>query len=155
MRYVTVGEPVLIGPKPKPEPVIEEEPEPELTDTPQDEIDQPESEVESEPEPEPEPERGIPQEVLDKVFAEIEEIEQKLKLTDETLLDVQNTKIQADKLKKQAQKIRDDARAESEKIIADTKLEAEKLLDAMFEVQSKRIVEDVCNVGQKVLAKGI
>ena len=34
-------------------------------------------------------------------------------------------------------------------------LEAEKLLDAMFEVQSKRIVEDVCNVGQKVLAKGI
>ncbi len=31
---------------------------------------------------------------------------------------------------------------------------AENLLQCMFEVQSKRIVEDVCNEGQKVLAKG-
>ena len=34
-------------------------------------------------------------------------------------------------------------------------MEAKDLLIAMFKVQSKRIVEDVCNVGQKVLAKGI
>ena len=31
---------------------------------------------------------------------------------------------------------------------------AQNLLQCMFEVQSKRIVEDMCNVGQKVLAKG-
>ena len=32
---------------------------------------------------------------------------------------------------------------------------AENLLQCMFEVQSKRIVEDVCNAGQKVLSKGV
>lgn len=31
---------------------------------------------------------------------------------------------------------------------------AQNLLQCMFEVQSKRIVEDMCNVGQKVLGKG-
>ncbi|MBR1645660.1 MAG: hypothetical protein IJ685_02665 [Selenomonadaceae bacterium] len=31
---------------------------------------------------------------------------------------------------------------------------AQNLLQCMFEVQSKRIVEDMCNAGQKVLAKG-
>ena len=103
--------------------VVEEEPEPEITDEPQEENDQ------SETEPKPEPERGIPQEVLDQVFAEIEEIEQKLKLTEETLQDAHKTKAQADQLKKQAKKIRNEARAESDKLIADTKLEAEKLLE--------------------------
>ena len=121
VRYMTVGEPVLIGAKPKPEP--EPEPEPEVVDEPQAE------DVEPEPEPEPEPERGIPQEVLDKVYAEIEEIEQKSKRTEEILQEAQETKAQAKQIKKQAQKIRDDARAESEKIVADTKKEAEKLLE--------------------------
>ena len=32
---------------------------------------------------------------------------------------------------------------------------AENLLQCMFEVQSKRIVEDMCNAGQKVLGKGV
>ena len=32
---------------------------------------------------------------------------------------------------------------------------ATNLLQCMFEVQAKRIMEDVCNEGQKVLAKGI
>ena len=119
VRYMTVGEPVIIGARPKPEP--EPEPEPEVVDEPQEEI--------PEPEPEPEPEPAIPQEVLDKIYAEIEEIERKSQLTEELLHEAQETKAQAQKIKKQAQKIRDDARAESEKIVADTKLEAEKLLE--------------------------
>ena len=119
VRYMTVGEPVIIGARPKPEP--EPEPEPEVVDEPQEEI------PESEPEPEPEP--AIPQEVLDKIYAEIEEIERKSRLTEELLQEAQETKAQAQKIKKQAQKIRDDARAESEKIVADTKLEAEELLE--------------------------
>lgn len=119
VRYMTVGEPVIIGARPKPEP--EPEPEPEVVDEPQEEI--------PEPEPEPEPEPAIPQEVLDKIYAEIEEIERKSLLTEEILHEAQETKAQAQKIKKQAQKIRDDARAESEKIVADTKLEAEKLLE--------------------------
>ena len=32
---------------------------------------------------------------------------------------------------------------------------AQNLLQCMFEVQSKRIVEDVCNAGQKVFSKGV
>ena len=118
---MTVGEPVLIGAKPKPEPEPEPEPEVSEDDEPQEEI--------PEPEPEPEPEPAIPQEVLDKIYAEIEEIERKSRLTEELLHEAQETKAQAQKIKKQAQKIRDDARAESEKIVADTKLEAEKLLE--------------------------
>ncbi len=121
VRYMTVGEPVLIGAKPKPEP--EPEPEPEVSEEPEVEISEPE------PEPEPEPERGIPQEVLDKVYAEIEEIEKKSLLTEELLHEAQVNQNQAQKIKKQAQKIRDDARAESEKLVADTKIEAEKLLE--------------------------
>ena len=123
VRHMTFGEPVLIGPRPKPQPVIEE-PEPEIVDEQEPEIE----EQEPEPEPEPDPEPLIRQEVLDKVFAEIEEIERKTKLTEETLREAQRTKAQAEQLKKQAQKIRDDARAESDKLVADTKQEAEKLL---------------------------
>ena len=149
VRYATFGKPVLIGTKPKPEPEPEpesvaEEPESEVSDEPQEETDTPE------PEPEPEPERGIPQEVLDQVFAEIEEIDKKLQLTEETLRDARKTKSQADQLKKQAQKIRDEARAESEKLLEDTKLEAEKLLeqvrkegyDAGYEDGKQQGIED-------------
>ena len=131
VRNMTFGQPVIIGARPKP-PVIEE-PEPE--------------EVEKEPEPEPEPERGIPQEVLDKVFAEIEEIERKSKKTEEVLREAYKEKEESTQLKKQAEDIKqqaeqlkqqaekqaqemlDKATADSEKIVNDTKQEAKELLD--------------------------
>ena len=141
VRNMTFGEPVVIGvrPKPKPEPESEEI------------VDEPESEAE------PEPERGIPPEMLDKVFAEIAEIERKTQLTEETLRDAESEKAKAEELRRQseelrkqaeelnkqaeqtkqraqslrdeAKKIRDDAKVEADKIVADTKLDAEKLLD--------------------------
>ena len=128
VRHMTFGEPVVIGARPKP---IVEEPPPE---------------PESVPEPQPEPERGIPQEILDKVYAEIDEIEKKSKLTAEKLLeaeenlrDAENTREQAEQIKSDAEKFRDetfaeadktlsDAHAEADKIVADTKREAEELL---------------------------
>ena len=130
VRNMTFGQPVVIGVRPKP--VIKEpEPEPE----------------ELEQEPEPEPERGIPQEILDKVFAEIEEIERKSKQTEEVLRDAHKEKAESTQLKKQAEEIKeqaeqikeqaeqqaqeilDKATAESEKIVSDTKREAKELLD--------------------------
>ena len=68
VRYHTVGQPVVIGARPKEEKPVEK---------PSEELE--EKKVEKEPEPEPEPKNAIPQEVLDKVFAEIEEIERKEK----------------------------------------------------------------------------
>lgn len=125
VRNRLVGEPVVIGARPKP--VVEEVPEKE-------EVDKEEEEKEEEPE------RGIPQEVLDKVFAEIEEIERKEKLTEETLREAHKEKAQAEKIKKQAKEIKtqaekqaqetlDKATAEAEKIVGDTKKEAKELLD--------------------------
>ena len=119
---MTVGKPVVIAPPPKPKPLVEEPP--------------------PEPEPEPEPQPAIPKEILDKIYAEIEEIEQKSKLTEETLAEAQKTReeaeqhlqqaektqAQADKIKIQAKKIRDEARAEAEKIVADAHAEADKIV---------------------------
>ena len=134
VRNRLVGEPVVIGARPKPV-VVEEEPEPEKVD------DEPVKKDE------PQPERGIPQEVLDKVYAEIEEIEQKLKQTDETLHEAHKEKAQSTQLKKQAEEIKqqaedfkkqsekqsqeilDKATAEAEKIVEETKQEAEELLE--------------------------
>ncbi len=130
VRYMTVGEPVIIGQRPKP--IVEEEPEPEIPEEePQEEIEEPETEPE--PEPEPEPERGIPQEVLDKVYAEIDEIERKLKLTKINLRESQEARDQAEKLKKEAQDIRDAAQVEADKIIAETKHQAEELLEQVHQ----------------------
>ena len=102
---MTYGQPVIIGAKPKP--VVEEKPE------------EPEKESEAEEEiEEPEPERGIPQEILDKVFAEIEEIEQKSKLTEKTLAEAQELKLQSEELKTQAAQIKtqaEDLKIKSEK----------------------------------------
>ena len=142
VRHMMFGAPVIIGARPKPPPPPEDEPEPEEQDT--------ESEEEAE-----EPKGGkIPQEILDKVYAEIEEIEQKTKLTEKTLAQAQEEKTQAEELKKQseelkadaekikrqaeefkvqsekqAQEILDKAQAEAEKIVEDTKQEAKELLD--------------------------
>ena len=143
VRYMTVGAPVVIDVKPL-KPLVEEPPPEEVEEEP---------EVVEEPEPEPEPERGIPQEVLDKVYAEIAEIEEKAKLTEETLHEAHKTKAEAKQLKKQAEEIRQqaeelhsqaeqnfqdandesariisEAQAEAEKIIEETKHEAEELL---------------------------
>ena len=79
MRYHTFGEPVIIGAKPK------EEKSEEI----------PENMPEDKPEPKPEPKRGISQEILDKVFAEIAEIERKEKLTEKTLLEAQENRQRA------------------------------------------------------------
>lgn len=141
VRNMTYGQPVIIGARPKP--VVEEEPEPEEDDK--------ESEEETE---EPESKGGIPQEILDKVYAEIEEIEQKSKQTEETLREAHKTKAESTQLKKQAEEIKqeaeelkqqaeeiktqaekqsqeilDKAQAEAEKIVADTKQEAKELLE--------------------------
>lgn len=133
VRYMTVGAPVVIDVKPL-KPLVEEPPPEEVEEEP---------EVVEEPEPEPEPERGIPQEVLDKVYAEIAEIEEKAKLTEETLHEAHKTKAEAKQLKKQAEEIRQqaeelhsqaeqhfqDANDESARIIAEAQAEAEKIID--------------------------
>ena len=129
---MTFGQPVVVGVRPKP--VVEEKPE------------EPEKES-AEEQKEPEPERGIPQEILDKIFAEIEEMEQKAKLTEETLREAHKEKAQSNQLKKQAEEIKaqaeelkkkaekqaqetlDKATAEAEKIVEDTKQEAKELLE--------------------------
>lgn len=130
VRHMIVGQPVVIGARPKP---VVEEPEPD--------------EIEQEPEKVEESKGGIPKEILDKVFAEIEEIERKEKLTEETLREAHKEKAQSTQLKKQAEEIKqqaeqlkaqaekqaqemlDKATAESEKIVNDTKAEAKELLD--------------------------
>ena len=132
VRNMIVGQPVVIGVRPKPPPVVEE---PEEADKEPEEVE------------EPEPERGLPQEILDKVFAEIEEIEQKSKETEEILREAHKEKAQSNQLKKQAEEIKaqaedlkkqaekqaqetlDKATAEAEKIVEDTKQEAKNLLD--------------------------
>ena len=155
VRYLTVGQPVVIGARPK-----EEKPAEKIRD----------EKVETKPEPKPE--IGIPQEILDKVFAEIEEIERKEKLTEKILREAEDTKAQAEliktaaeeeahelklqaaeikkaaeqeaqEIKAQAEEIKNHAQElenksweeleaaqkESDKIVADTKLDAEKLLE--------------------------
>ena len=139
VRNMMFGQPVIIGARPKP--VIEEKPEPEEPDN------EPEDEIE-------EPISPLPKEVLDKIFAEIEEIDRKEKLTEKTLAETQELKAQAEELKKQAEEIKkqaaqiktqaeelkvqsekqaqetlDKASAEAEKIVEDTKQEAKELLD--------------------------
>ncbi|MBR2775359.1 MAG: flagellar assembly protein FliH [Selenomonadaceae bacterium] len=130
VRYMTVGQPVVIGARPKP---VVEEPEPEEVDKDSEEVEQSKG--------------SIPKEILDKVFAEIEEIERKDKLTEEVLREAHKEKAESTQLKKQAEEIKeqaeqlkaqaekqaqemlDKATAESEKIVNDTKAEAKELLD--------------------------
>lgn len=132
VRYMTVGEPVIIGPKRKP--VVEEEPESEAADDSQADVQ--ESEAESEPE------RGVPQEVLDKIYAESAQLERQTKAALVTLLDAQRIRLQAEEIKNQARKIRNDARAEADKLIADTKRESEELLKTVREEAQKSGYDD-------------
>jgi len=132
VRYMTVGEPVIIGANFKP--LVEEEPPPQET------VDE---KPEPEPEPEPEPLRGLDKETLDKIFEEIEEIERKSKLTKNALKEARESKAAAEELERQAEDIRNkaaeiqtqaeqelqDAKTEAEKITADAQAEAEKIID--------------------------
>ena len=112
VRYMTVGQPVLIGAKPQ-----EEEPE--------EELDQENDDAEEISEPEAEPESAIDRETLDKIYAEIEEIGRKEKIVEEKLREVERTKAHVEQLQREAQ----DAKAEAEKIVEDTRKEAEELLE--------------------------
>ena len=134
VRYMTVGAPVIIEAKSKP--VVEEEPESDAA-----EDSQADSQA-SEATPEPEPERGVPQEVLDKIYAEAAELERHTKAALVTLLDAKRIRLQADEIKQQARKIRNDARAEADKLIADTKRESEELLKTVREEAHKTGYDD-------------
>ncbi|MBR1647908.1 MAG: flagellar assembly protein FliH [Selenomonadaceae bacterium] len=115
VRYMTVGQPVIIGAKPEePEP----EPEPEETDENQEE------EHEAEP--------PIPPEILEKVYEEIDEIERKSLLLEKKLQEADETQNQADAIKAEAEEIKrqaEELKAEAAKIVEDTKKEAEELLE--------------------------
>ena len=139
VRYMTVGQPVIIGARPKPPPVVEEEPESE-------EVDQ---------EPEPEPERGLPKEILDKVFAEIEEIEHKTKLTEETLLEAQKEKEQSTQLKQQAEDIKqqaEDLKQQAEQLRQQTERQAQEILDKAT-TEAEQIVNDTKAEAKELLDK--
>ena len=117
VRYMTVGEPVLIGAKP-------EEPEPE----PETESEETDEAQEEEPEAEP----PIPPEILERVYEEVEEIERKSLLLDAKLQAAETTQAEADEIKAQAEEIKrqaEELKAEAEQIIEDTKKEAEELLE--------------------------
>ena len=156
VRYHTVGEPVIIGAKPK-----EDKPE-EL-----------EEKSEEEPKPAPPPKSGIPQEILDKVFAEIEEIERKEQLTEKTLLEAQDLKTQAEEIKAAAEKESQDIKSQAEEIKAaaemesqdiksqaekikaqaeDLKTQAQKTLDAAHK-EAEKIVEDTRKEAEELLEK--
>ena len=144
VRYMTVGEPVIIGVRPKP-PV--EEPPPKEVD------DEPEESVE-EPEPEPEPLRGIDQETLDKIYAEIEEIERKSELTTETLREAEESKAQADELRKLADELHaqaEELHSQAEQHVADAKVESEHLL-ADAKAEADKIIADAQDEAYKILA---
>ena len=117
VRYMTVGQPVLIGAKPE-EPEAESETEAEETDENQ------QDEHEAEP--------PIPPEILERVYEEVEEIERKsllldakLQAADATNAEAEATKAEAEELKRQAEELK----AEAAKIVEDTKKEAEELLE--------------------------
>ena len=160
VRFHTVGEPVIIGAKPKEEKIEEE-------------LDEQNSAEESKSEPEPKSKGSIPQEILDKVFAEIEEIERKEKLTEKTLLEAQETKERAEKIKSLAQKEADELKTQAEEIktqaqkeAQEIKVQAEKIKTQAEEIKRKaqetlksahkeaeKIVEDTRKEAEQLLEK--
>ena len=137
VRFHTVGEPVIIGAKPK-----EEVPE---------EKSELEEKAEEQPKPEPKPKGGIPQEILDKVFAEIEEIERKELLTEKTLLEAQDIKAQAEEIKAQAQKEADKLKAQAADIKAQAEKDAQKIKTQAEDI--KKHAQELENRAQKKLKK--
>lgn len=144
VRYMTVGAPVVIDVKPL-KPLVEEPPPPEEVEE--------KPEVVEESEQEPEPERGIPQEVLDKIYAEIEEIEEKAKLTEETLREAHKAKAEATQIKKQAEEIRaqaEELHAQAEQHVEDANNEADRILDAAQD-ESEKIIDETKREADKLL----
>ena len=162
VRYMTVGEPVVIGSRPK-----EEKP----AEKPEEELEA--KKAKEEPEPEPEPKNAIPQEVLDKVFAEIEEIERKEKLTEKTLLEAQEIKSQAEEIKAAAQSEAQEIKLQAEEIKQAAQKDAEEIKSQAEEIktqaqelekqaqetlnaankESEKIVEDTRKDAEKLLEK--
>lgn len=137
VRYMTVGKPVIIGARPKPPPV--EEPESE--------------DVDKELEEKVEEPKGIPKEVLDKVFAEIEEIEQKAKLTEETLREAHKEKAESTQLKKQAEDIKrqaEDIKQQAEDIKQQSEKQAQDVLDKAT-AEAQQIVNDTRQEAKELL----
>ena len=168
VRYMTVGQPVIIGAKP-----LEEKPEEKSAEELEEEKVEEEIAPEPEPEPEPEPASGIPQEILDKVYAEIEEIERKEKLTEKTLQEAQKTKERAEKIKNLAHKEADEIKAQADEIktqaekeaqeikrqaedlkaqAEDAKKQADKTLESA-QKESEKIIEDTRRETEKLLKK--
>ncbi len=133
-RYRTVGAPVIIGSKPKS--VVEAEPESEAADDSQADVQASDATSEAEAE------RGVPQAVLDKIYAEAAQLERQTKAALVTLLDAKRIRLQAEEIKNQARKIRNDARAQADKLIADTKRESEELLKTVHEEAQKSGYDD-------------
>ena len=125
VRYQMVGEPVVIGARPKIEKPLEEKPAAPV-----------EEKIIKEPEPEPEPKGGIPQEILDKVFAEIEEIERKEKLTEKTLQDAEDLKAQAELIKKAAEDEAEEIKAQAAEIKRAAEKEAEEIKAQAEEIKN-------------------
>ena len=133
VRYHTFGEPVIIGAKPK------EEKSEEI----------PENMPEDKPEPKPEPKRGIPQEILDKVFAEIAEIERKEKITEKTLLEAQENRQRAEKIKELAQKNADELKIQAQEIKNAAEIEAKEIKSQAEDLKAQ--AEDLKKQAKKIL----
>lgn len=132
VRYHTFGEPVIIGAKPK-----EESPE-----------ENSEEKAEDKPEPQPKS-KGIPQEILDKVFAEIAEIERKEKLTEKTLLEAQENRQRAEKIKDLAEKHADELKIQAEEIKNAAEIEAKEIKAQAAELKAQ--AEDLKKQANEIL----
>ena len=149
VRYHTFGEPVIIGAKPK------EEKSEEIS----------EEKAEDKPESQPKS-KGIPQEILDKVFAEIAEIERKEKLTEKILLEAQENRDRAEEIRnlsqKESEEIKNAAEIEAQEIKAqaeELKAQAAKLEKQAQETlntaqkEAEKIVEDTRKEAEQLLEK--
>lgn len=135
MRNLVFGQPVVIGARPKPKSVVEEETEPE--------------------EKEQESKRTLPKEVLDKIFAEIEEIERKEKLLAETLREAEENKRQSEKLKAQAEEMKAQAaqiKQQAEDFKAQSDRQAQEIL-SKAQAEAGQIVEDTKQEAKELLEK--
>lgn len=142
VRYHTFGQPVIIGAKPKEEKSEEELEQENLKE-------ETDSESESKPEPKMKARSGIPQEILDKVFAEIEEIERKEKLTEKILHEAEETRERAEKIKKVAHHQADEIKAQAQELKQTTEKEARELRAQAEEL--KRQASEIEQKAQKTL----
>ena len=139
VRYHMVGEPVVISFKPLKPPVEEEPKQEESAEESEEELDDSESEIE--PGPEPEPERGIPQEVLDRIYAEIEEMGQKAILAEDTLREAHKAKAESKQLKKQAEERLEEAKLQAEEQLQEAQRQADDKIQAAEQQAQSTIKE--------------